>query len=107
MHPVERRRANTEMTAKSGSKDRQDGERPLPKPNATFVSNDAVGEMTPDKIRGIACNPVYAGVGLYPAIITEERWIRTAAKMIDEEGAEQFLVNLLHILRQTFPTSDE
>ena len=67
MHPVERRRANTEMTAKSGSKDRQDGERPLPKPNATFVSNDAVGEMTPDKIRGIACNPVYAGVGPYPA----------------------------------------
>jgi len=83
------------------------GNGPLPKPNVTFVSNEGVGRLTEDKIRGIICNPVYAGVGPFPAVIEDKQWVRAAAKAIEEDGAEQFLVNLLHVLRETFPGPDD
>jgi len=82
--------------------------RPLPtRPTATFVSSDDIGEMTEDEIRGIVCNPVYAGIGPFPGLITDEHWVRAAAKMIAEDGAEQFLVNLLYLLRASFAASDQ
>ena len=86
---------------------REEGARPLPKPTATFVSSDSIGEMTEDKIRAIVCNPVYAGIGTFPGLITDEQWVRAAATMIAEDGAEQFLVNLLHILRASFAASNQ
>ena len=86
---------------------REEGARPLPRPTATFVSSDDIGEMTEDEIRGIVCNPVYAGIGPFPGLITDEHWVRAAAKMIAEDGAEQFLVNLLYLLRASFAASDQ
>jgi hypothetical protein len=50
----------------------------------------------------LICNPVYAGFRPFPALISDEEWVAAAARMIERDGAEQFLVNLLHILRQTF-----
>jgi hypothetical protein len=47
-------------------------------------------------------NPIYAGIGPYPALIDDKTWVRAARKMIDRDGAEQFLVNLLYLLRQDF-----
>lgn len=77
---------------------------PLPKPNVEFATADDTGAMTPKKVRGMIANPVYAGVGPYPALIEEEEWVRSAAKMIKDEGAEQFLVNMLYVLRQSLGT---
>jgi len=33
--------------------------------------------MTPDRetIEKIICNPIYTGIGPYPAVITDEQWI--------------------------------
>jgi hypothetical protein len=45
-------------------------------------------------------NPIYAGIGPYPQLIPDEQWVRCAAKAIAQDGAEQFLVNMLHVLRQ-------
>ena len=94
------------MTIDSAYRNSGEEKRPLPKPTATFVSSDGIGEMTEDKIRGIVCNPVCAGIGPYPGLITDDQWVRAAAKMVEEDGAEQFLVNLLHVLRLTFPATD-
>ena len=58
--------------------------------------------MTPDRLRATICNPIYVGVGPYPAIVSDEQWVRAATQMIKEEGSEQFLVNLLYALRQSF-----
>jgi hypothetical protein len=78
------------------------GSRPLPKPTAEFVASSAdTSSLTEAELRGILCNPIYAGVGPYPAIVSDEQWIHAAAGMVRTEGAEQFLVNLLHILRET------
>ena len=78
----------------------------LPPPNAAFRSNDQTGDITPAEVRGMVCNPVYAGFGPYPGLISDEEWVAAAAKAIEKEGAEQFLVNLLHVLRETFAEED-
>ena len=41
----------------------------------------------PEAVKGILVNPIYTGA---------------CAKLIEEEGAQQFLVNLLHVLRECF-----
>ena len=76
---------------------------PLPKPNAKMkLSGSSMADFTVEEVRGMIANPVYAGVGLYPQLIPDEQWVRCAAKAIAEDGPEQFLVNLLHVLRQAF-----
>lgn len=82
------------MSKTSGSK--------MPFPNAAFRSANQEGDFTPAEIRGMVCNPVYAGFGPYPALVTDEQWVAAAVTSIKKEGAEQFLVNLLHVLRETF-----
>ena len=77
---------------------------PLPEPNAEQKISGDKGAFTVEEIRGFICNPCYAGIGPYPALIDEEAWIRSAAKFINEEGPEQFLVNMFSLLR---PMLDE
>ena len=72
----------------------------IPKPNVTFVTNGEEPD-TDDKLRGILCNPVYVGVGPYPQIVPEKLWVQSAAKAIREDGPEQFLVNMLYVLKST------
>lgn len=84
-----------------------ESEAPLPRPTASFVSSDGLGPMTEDKVRGIICNPIYAGLGPFPRMISDAEWVRSAATAIDEDGAEQFLVNLLNVLRKTFPADQD
>jgi len=83
--------------------DDTNGREPLPEPTATLKSSDDGSPFTEAELRGMLCNPIYAGLGPFPPYISDERWIRNAAKLIREEGVEQFLVNLLHILKMTFP----
>ena len=58
--------------------------------------------MTPEAVKGILVNPIYAGVGPYSRMIEDEAWVRGCRKLIEEDGAEQFLVNLLYALRESF-----
>ena len=79
----------------------------LPKPNVVVAkSGTPPHEMTPEAIKGLLLNPIYAGVGPYPAIVEERQWVCACEKMIEEEGAEQFLVNLLYVLRECFGDED-
>ncbi|MHC1767026.1 MAG: hypothetical protein AB9869_22450 [Verrucomicrobiia bacterium] len=75
--------------------------KPLPKPNATMkLGGSSVQNFTEEEVRGMIANPIYAGIGPYPQLIPDEQWVRCAAKAIAQDGAEQFLVNMLHVLRQ-------
>jgi hypothetical protein len=69
----------------------------LPKP--TVEMNVSGGEMTEQNVRAMLCNPIYAGIADFPPMINDEQWIRAAARGIEEDGAEQWLVNMLHVLR--------
>jgi len=77
---------------------------PLPSPNAEVVSGELGGETG---VRGILCNPIYAGVAPYPAMVSDEQWIRAACEQIRQEGPEQFLVNMLYCLKQTMQFANE
>lgn len=60
------------------------------------------GLWTGDQVRDTLRNPIYAGLGPYPAIVSDEEWIEANAQLIREEGPEQYLANLLCVLRDTF-----
>ncbi len=76
----------------------------LPKPNVEFLTNERPEgtPWTPEEARGIVCNPIYAGIPPFPGLRSDEEWIKTAVKTIEREGEEQFLVNLLFLLRKTY-----
>jgi hypothetical protein len=80
---------------------------PLPEPNVQLVSYGQYWQLTPSQVAAIACNPVYTGIGPYPPLVDEERWVRAAARQIDHEGPTQFLVNMLFVLRHAFELGDE
>jgi hypothetical protein len=77
---------------------------PLPRVNVEYIAAGDFGDMTPEKIRAMICNPVYTGLGPYEAILDDEKWIRSAVRMIETEGTEQFLVNMLYVLRKSLGT---
>ena len=76
--------------------------RKLPRPNVEVRFSDEEGELTPAEIRGMVCNPIYAGFGPFPPLVSDEQWVAAAGQFIKKEGTEQFLVNLLFVLRKTF-----
>jgi len=79
----------------------------LPKPNAVFVPNTKEPEdFTEEDVRGMISNPIYAGIGPFPQIIPDEMWVGTAERQINKEGATQFLVNMLHVLRESLRDID-
>jgi hypothetical protein len=78
-------------------------DRPLPAPNVVVTRAGApVHELPPEAVKGILVNPIYTGVGPFPRLVEDAAWVRACAKLIQEEGAEQFLVNLLYVLRECF-----
>lgn len=89
--------ANSTRANGNGSK------QPLPRPNVVVAKSGAPhDELSPEQIRGLLLNPIYAGVGPYPRFVEDEAWVRACAQLIEEDGAEQFLVNLLYVLRECF-----
>jgi hypothetical protein len=79
---------------------------PLPKPNAVVKHDTDFRNLTEAEIRGMIANPIYAGVGPYPAMVTDEKWVSTAVKAIKEDGPEQFLANVLFVLRESLKPID-
>jgi len=80
-------------------------QKPLPKPNVDLTASDD-GEMTAEKVRAMFCNPLYAGITAnFPKLVDDETWIRAAAQAIREHGSEQWLVNMLYVLRESLGTS--
>ncbi|QJW98471.1 hypothetical protein FTUN_6061 [Frigoriglobus tundricola] len=79
----------------------KDGESPLPAANARCRLSGSAEDFTVEEIRGLLANPVYAGIGPFPQLVPDEQWVRAAARAIREDGPEQFLVNLLFVLRQS------
>jgi hypothetical protein len=76
---------------------------PLPAPNVVVAkSGTPLDELSPAAVKGILVNPIYPGLGPFPGLVQDEAWVRACSKLIEEEGTEQFLVNLLHVLRECF-----
>jgi hypothetical protein len=77
--------------------------KPLPEPNVAVARSGTPPEqLSPEAVKGILVNPIYTGLGPFPRLVEDAAWVRACAKQIEEEGTEQFLVNLLYILRECF-----
>ena len=80
------------------------GNKPLPVPNVVVArSGTPPQQLSPEAMKGILVNPIYTGVGPFPRLVEDAAWVRACAKLIEEEGPEQFLVNLLFVLRECLP----
>jgi len=84
--------------------DKNSAQKPLPKVNVKFAVAGSSGSVTPEMLRGLVCNPIYTGMGPFPTLIDDETWVRAATRAIEGDGAEQFLVNMLYVLRQSLGT---
>jgi hypothetical protein len=84
------------------------GGQPLPAPTVVVAkSGTPMHELSPAAIKGILVNPIYTGVGPFPRLVEDAAWVRACARLIEEEGAHQFLVNLLYVLRECLPESTD
>ncbi len=66
--------------------------------------NGGVAEWTGDDVTKIVTNPVYTGIGRYPAMVPEDQWVQAVTKLIKERGATPVLRDMLKNLREAFPT---
>ncbi|OQY48132.1 MAG: hypothetical protein B6242_03045 [Anaerolineaceae bacterium 4572_78] len=77
----------------------------LPKPNVSYPKFDTGEEVSrfinERSIKGVMSNPIYTGISIFPKIISDEIWVKSAIELIETEGTEQFLVNMLYVLRET------
>ena len=79
----------------------------LPIPNARFKQSEYQSQFTVEDTRGIIINPAYTGLRGYPRRISDELWIKANIELLETLGPEQYLVDLLHILRQTIGKDKE
>ena len=78
------------------------GQHGLPRPNVEWApSGLPLTSMTAEAVKGILVNPLYAGAGPFPAIVDDAQWVAASMRFLQEEPPEQFLVNLLFVLRQS------
>ena len=77
------------------------GDKPLPERNVVVARAGTPPEQLSSKaVKGILVNPIYTGLGPFPRLVEDAAWVRACAKLIEEEGPQQFLVNLLYVLRE-------
>jgi len=81
--------------------------RKLPSPNVSYRRPGPLRNMDEKTLRGMICNPIYTGIAPFPKLVDDEAWVKAAAQFIAEEGVEQFLVNMLYMLRQSLREVDE
>ena len=53
-------------------------------------------------VRAVLCNPVNVGLGPFKQAVPEDLWLKAAEKQVAEYGAEQYLVNVLFMLKESF-----
>jgi hypothetical protein len=94
------RTERTIMTKNSGPTNAQEKE--LPRPNVEWVcSGTPQAAMTEAGIKGILVNPLNAGAGPFPQLVSDAHWVDACKQLLQHETPEQFLVNLLFVLRQS------
>ena len=60
-------------------------------------------QWTPSALRDMLTNPIYTGMGPYPAIIQDNDWLDANAKLIEEDGSEVVIRSIMARFQETFP----
>jgi len=59
-------------------------------------------ELDEKTVHGILSNIVYVGIGYYEQVIDEEIWIKTAKILLQKDGIDQFLANIIECVEKSF-----
>jgi len=65
-------------------------------------SGGGSGSWTSNDIRGVLHNPIYIGIGPYPALIDEATWIKAQEQTIKDEGTGAVLGQIRRLVEETF-----
>jgi hypothetical protein len=80
----------------------QQSEEDVPLPDVAYPGDRDWHDGWDEKIvGGVICNPVYAGIPPFPAMVDDKTWIAAGVKMVENVGLRQYLVNVLHELKQS------
>lgn len=55
----------------------------------------------PNVMWSLFANPLYTGVADFPRLMSDERWLKGASLLMREAGIEQYLVNMLYLMRRS------
>jgi hypothetical protein len=86
-----------------GDYPRRISEGDVPLPDAAYPGDRGWkdDDLNEEMVAGIICNPVYAGIPPFPAMVDEETWIAAGVTMVENAGLKQYLVNVLYQLRSS------
>ena len=74
-------------------------ENPIPKPTVRPATGSS---WEASDVRAVLCNPVNVGLGPFKQAVPEDLWLKAEEKQVAEYGAEQYLVNVLFMLKESF-----
>jgi hypothetical protein len=55
------------------------------------------------ELRAVAINPIVTGLGRHPRTVSDEDWVASCQRIMQEAGTARFLTDILHVLRITAP----
>ncbi len=58
-------------------------------------------QWTAQQVREILCNPIYVGMGPFPALIDEATWIACQERLFRDEGVQPTLQHIRQVLTDT------
>ena len=93
------------MAENAGPTNGQEKQLPVPDVEVAWSGTPAAA-MTAAHVKGMLVNPLYAGVGPFPQVVSDAQWVAACKRFLQQDTPEQFLVNLLFVLRQSLETSD-
>jgi hypothetical protein len=65
--------------------------------------DDANTGWTAEMVRAVLTDPIYAGMGPYPALVGDDLWLDVNVRRIGEEGAEAVVESVLERFWEMFP----
>ena len=85
-----------------GDYPRRQSKEEVPLPDVAFPGDRDWGDdrWNEEMVAGIICNPVYAGIPPFPAVVDDKTWVAAGATMVEAEGFRQYLVNILYQLKK-------
>jgi len=58
-------------------------------------------KWTEEKVMDVITNPIYTGVPPFPRLVSDDDWIESNLRLMDEYGKKKVLRSMLKILRES------
>lgn len=75
-------------------------------PRTEHYGTPSSEEWDVQRVEELIANPLYAGIGPFPRLISDTAYVKAASKMIREIGPERYLHLTLKLLREQFGRTD-